>query len=76
MYILSGLDESVSHEQSESMKELFRGIGVRDAKVRLFPVGHWGIVTCMCSNLNNVFITSACEPDCLYSLNVWNGWTN
>ncbi|KAF8524772.1 hypothetical protein JB92DRAFT_2879252 [Gautieria morchelliformis] len=27
------------------MKEFFRGIGVRDANVRLFSVGHWGIVT-------------------------------
>ncbi|KAF8468028.1 alpha/beta-hydrolase [Gautieria morchelliformis] len=45
LFLHGGLDEVVSHEQSETMKEFFRGVGVRDANVRLFSVGHWGIVT-------------------------------
>lgn len=29
---------------SESMKELLRGVGVPKTRVRLYGVGHWGIV--------------------------------
>ena len=29
---------------SESMKELLRGVGVPETRVRLYGVGHWGIV--------------------------------
>lgn len=67
----SGLDETVSHEQSESMKEFFRGIGVRDAKVRIFSVGHWGIVTCKSTrSVSWVYFTV------VTSINVWDGWAD
>jgi hypothetical protein len=29
---------------SETMKELLRGVGVPDTRLRLYGVGHWGIV--------------------------------
>jgi hypothetical protein len=29
---------------SESMKELLRGVGVPETRVRLYGVGHWGVV--------------------------------
>ena len=29
---------------SETMKELLRGVGVPDSRLRLYGVGHWGIV--------------------------------
>ena len=39
-----GLDKTVQCAMSETMKELLRGVGVPDARVRLYGVGHWGIV--------------------------------
>ena len=29
---------------SETMKELLRGVGVADTRLRLYGVGHWGVV--------------------------------
>jgi len=39
-----GLDKTVQCAMSETMKELLRGVGVPDTRVRLYGVGHWGIV--------------------------------
>lgn len=41
---LRGLDKTVRCTMSESMKELLRGVGVPETRVRLYGVGHWGIV--------------------------------
>jgi len=42
--MLRGLDKTVRCTMSESMKELLRGVGVPETRVRLYGVGHWGIV--------------------------------
>lgn len=55
------------------MKEFFRGIGVPDAKVRIFSVGHWGIVTCestRCAFFLWVYLTV------VSSIDVWDGWAD
>ena len=41
-----GVDEEVHRKQSEQMKEIMRGVGVVDAKVRLYPVSHLDTVLC------------------------------
>lgn len=71
----SGLDETVSHKQSETMKEFLRGIGVQDVKVRLYAVGHWGIVTCMHRNVSRTSLHSAMLT-IFASIDVWNGRTD
>jgi hypothetical protein len=42
--VLRGLDKTVRCTMSETMKELLRGVGVPDTRMRLYGVGHWGIV--------------------------------
>lgn len=44
LFIHGGLDKRVQHTQSETMKEIFRGVGVKEARVRLYTLGHWETV--------------------------------
>lgn len=49
LFVHGGLDKYVKHTQSETMKEIFRGVGVRDASVRVYSSGHWEtILPLMC----------------------------
>ncbi|KAG8878926.1 hypothetical protein FRB98_005909 [Tulasnella sp. 332] len=45
LFIHGGLDEEVHHSQSEMMKEMMRGVGIKDAKCRVYPMGHMEAVT-------------------------------
>ncbi|KIM30536.1 hypothetical protein M408DRAFT_66168, partial [Serendipita vermifera MAFF 305830] len=42
--LLAGLDKYIKHTQSEEMKEILRGVGVEETRVKLYTSGHWGTV--------------------------------
>jgi hypothetical protein len=49
LFIHGGLDSYVKRTQSETMKEIFRGVGIKDTRVRLYSSGHWEtILPLMC----------------------------
>ncbi|PVF96765.1 alpha/beta-hydrolase [Serendipita vermifera] len=49
LFIHGGLDRYIDHKQSETMKEILRGVGIQDANIKLYTAGHWGtILSVMC----------------------------
>ncbi|KAG9024063.1 hypothetical protein FRB95_012138 [Tulasnella sp. JGI-2019a] len=55
LFIHGGLDEEVHHSQSEMMKEMMRGVGVLDAKCRVYPIGHVDVMTALMTGLEDPF---------------------
>lgn len=41
LFIHGGLDRYTKHTQSETMKEIMRGVGIQDAKVKVYPTDLW-----------------------------------
>ncbi|KAG8788560.1 hypothetical protein FRC15_003441 [Serendipita sp. 397] len=42
LFLHGGLDRYITHKQSETMKEILRGVGVQDTVVKVYKSGHWG----------------------------------
>jgi len=58
LFLHGGFDRVVNWSQSESMKELFRGVGVENVRSRVYTTGHTGILTALMSHTRGSVVSA------------------